>query len=121
MPGRRQAAQKVAEMTAESILPGTPYEVIYGSDESSREEMTKLLTEKPRLSPRALPTKSARCCGKCRTQGGRGRFYQETGIMYCYRQRSHVGALPHLRSSARWKMCVNVFHIHMASPYFRTA
>ena len=32
--------------------------------------------------------------------------------MYCYRQRSHVGALPHLRSSARWEMCVNVFHIH---------
>ena len=38
--GDAKLAQKVAEMTAESILPGTPYEVIYGSDESSREEMT---------------------------------------------------------------------------------
>ena len=51
--GDAKLAQKVAEMTAESILPGTPYEVIYGSDESSREEMTKLLTEKLGYPPAA--------------------------------------------------------------------
>lgn len=44
--GDAKLAQKVAEMTAEEILPGTPYEVIYGSDESCREEITRLLTEK---------------------------------------------------------------------------
>lgn len=44
--GDAKLVQKVAEMTAEDIAPGTPYEVIYGCEESCREEMTQLLTGK---------------------------------------------------------------------------
>ena len=51
--GRRQAGPEGGGDDRREHPPRTPYEVIYGSDESSREEMTKLLTEKLGYPPAA--------------------------------------------------------------------
>lgn len=51
--GESKLVQKVAEMTIADMVPGSAYEVIYGCDETCRDELTALLTEQLGYGPAA--------------------------------------------------------------------
>ena len=44
--GDKAVVPKIEQLTAEEIIPQTPYCIVYGSDESAKEEMTKAMTKK---------------------------------------------------------------------------
>lgn len=51
--GENRLASKIAAMAVKDMEPGTPYQVIYGSDESCREKMTRIMVEKTGYEPDA--------------------------------------------------------------------
>ncbi len=51
--GEAKMMQKVAAMALSDMEPGTPYQVIYGSDPSCREEMEQLMIQKVGYAPDA--------------------------------------------------------------------
>lgn len=51
--GEGKLANKIAAMTLAEMEPGSPYQIIYGSDLSARDEMEALMTEKLGYGPDA--------------------------------------------------------------------
>ncbi len=51
--GERKLIEKVADMSAAHIEPGTPYELIYGNDSDCLEELRRLMVEKLGYEPAA--------------------------------------------------------------------
>ena len=49
--GERKLVEKVAEMSAADIEPGTPYELIYGNDTACLEELRSLMVQKLGYEP----------------------------------------------------------------------
>lgn len=49
--GERKLVEKVAEMSLADMMPGTPYELVYGNDETCLEEMRRIMTEKLGYGP----------------------------------------------------------------------
>lgn len=52
--GERKLAEKVAEMSIADMEPGTPYEIIYGSDKGCLEELRCLMVRKTGYEPSAV-------------------------------------------------------------------
>ena len=52
--GERKLVEKIAEMSAADIEPGTPYEVIYGSDRACLEELQRLMEERLGYGPASI-------------------------------------------------------------------
>lgn len=52
--GGRKLVEKVAEMSAADMEPGTPYELIYGSDTACLEELRSLMLQKLGYGPAAV-------------------------------------------------------------------
>lgn len=49
--GEGKLIMKAAALAANDMEPGTPYQVVYGCDESCRDEMTRIMTEKTGYAP----------------------------------------------------------------------
>lgn len=49
--GEGKLISKAATLAVNDMEPGTPYQVVYGCDESCRDEMTKIMTEKTGYAP----------------------------------------------------------------------
>ena len=51
--GERKLVEKVAEMSLAAMEPGTPYEIVYGSDSSCLEELRRLMVQQLGYEPAA--------------------------------------------------------------------
>ena len=52
--GERKLVEKVAEMSLAAMEPGTPYEIVYGSDSSCLEELRRLMVQQLGYEPAAV-------------------------------------------------------------------
>ncbi len=52
--GERKLVEKVAEMSAADMEPGTPYELIYGNDTACLEELHSLMVQKLGYEPASV-------------------------------------------------------------------
>ena len=51
--GERSLVEKVAEMSIADMEPGTPYELVYGNDETCLKELQNLMVERLGYEPEA--------------------------------------------------------------------
>ena len=51
--GERKLVEKVAEMSIAAMEPGSPYEIVYGSDSSCLEELRRLMVQQLGYEPAA--------------------------------------------------------------------
>ena len=52
--GERKLVEKVAEMSIDAMEPGSPYEIVYGSDSSCLEELRRLMVQQLGYEPAAV-------------------------------------------------------------------
>ena len=52
--GERKLVEKIVDLCAGDMEPGTPYEVIYGSDRTCLEELRSLMAERLGYEPAAV-------------------------------------------------------------------
>lgn len=52
--GERKLVEKVAEMSIAALEPGSPYEIVYGSDSSCLEELCRLMVQQLGYEPAAV-------------------------------------------------------------------
>ena len=52
--GERKLVEKVAEMSIAAMEPGSPYEIVYGSDSSCLEELRRLMVQQLGYEPAAV-------------------------------------------------------------------
>ena len=52
--GERKLVEKVAEMSIAAMEPGSPYEIVYGSDSSCMEELRRLMVQQLGYEPAAV-------------------------------------------------------------------